>query len=314
MKQKGTTTKETASILFRRYLWLLETLNRKRKATFEEINEEWINHSSLNPDGNDIVLRTFHNHRAAIEEMFDINIICDRRNGYVYSIEDNLPEERNSIRSWMLNSMAVNNLLMESRDLKKHILLEEIPSGHNHLTYIVQAIRSRSKLQFTYQSYWKPQSQSVVGEPYSLKLFKQRWYLLAIKSEAEEFRIYPLDRITELSTLDEKYIIPDSFDAEEYFANFLGVLTDHEEDVQTVKIRVYNQQSNYLKSLPLHHSQTITAEGDNYVDFEYYITPTHDFIQSLLVYGHELEVLKPTWLREELLFIAQEMIKKYTDK
>lgn len=306
--------KNKSAMLFRRYVWLIDTIVRNKQITYEEINEEWIRKTSLNPDGDDIPMRTFHNHINAIQEMFDINIVCDRRNGYVYSVEDNLPEQRNSIRTWMLNSMAINNMLLESRDLKKHILLEDIPSGQHHLSPIVEAIRTKNKLQFTYKSYWKSDSQLVVAEPYCLKLFKQRWYMLAIKSEAKDFRIYPLDRISDISTIDETYTIPQEFDAEAYFANFLGVLSDHEEDVQTVKIRVYNQQSNYLKSLPLHHSQQIIEETDNHVDFSYFITPTHDFIQSLLVYGHELEVLQPMWLREELLFIAEEMIKRYTNQ
>lgn len=314
MNTKRKTSKENASTLFRRYLWLVQILIRKKGATFEEVNQAWVNHPILNPEGKEMVIRTFHNHRIAIEEMFDINIVCDRSNGYIYLVEDELPEERNLTRAWMLNNFAVNNLLSESRDLREHILLEDIPSGQDYLLPIIRAIRSRQQITITYHGYWKPEAQTFTAEPFCLKLFRQRWYLLAINRNIDDFRIYPLDRILSLESLDEQYTIPIDFNAELYFSNYMGVLSDNQEDVQTVKIRVYNQQSNYFKSLPLHHSQETINETEHYADFSYYITPTHDFFQALLQYGHELEVLEPQWLRNEFLYIAQEMIKRYKDK
>jgi hypothetical protein len=50
-------------------------------------------------EGEEIPLRTFHNHRHAIEELFDINIECDRRNGYVYYIENTDDIEKGGVRS-----------------------------------------------------------------------------------------------------------------------------------------------------------------------------------------------------------------------
>ena len=87
MKPNRKSSKENTSALFNRYVWLVETIQRAGRITFEEINEKWI-HSRLNYSGEDIPLRTFHNHRVAIEEMFDVNIECDRRGGYVYYIEN----------------------------------------------------------------------------------------------------------------------------------------------------------------------------------------------------------------------------------
>ena len=73
-------SKDTMSNLFNRYVWLVDIIYRRGEITFEEINEYW-QRSLLNMDGEDIPLRTFHNHRKAIEQMFDINIECDKRNG-----------------------------------------------------------------------------------------------------------------------------------------------------------------------------------------------------------------------------------------
>ena len=119
------------SNLFNRYVWLVDIIYRRERITFEEINDYWLR-SSLNLTGDDIPLRTFHNHRKAIEQMFDINIECDKWDGYRYYIENAEDMERGGVRSWLLNTFAVNNLINESHRLKQRILFENIPSGQMH--------------------------------------------------------------------------------------------------------------------------------------------------------------------------------------
>lgn len=77
---------EMGKDLFNRYIWLVDTIYQVGKITFEEINERWV--CSEMSGGEEIPLRTFHNHRKAIEELFDINIECNKRGGYYYYIEN----------------------------------------------------------------------------------------------------------------------------------------------------------------------------------------------------------------------------------
>lgn len=125
-------SKESTARLFHRYVWLVDLIDRyNNRITFEELNERWLNNSMSG--GEDLPLRTFHNHRKAIEELFDINIECDKRNGYTYYIENGEDMERSGVRQWLLNTFAVNNLINESRKLKHRILFEQIPSGQQFL-------------------------------------------------------------------------------------------------------------------------------------------------------------------------------------
>ena len=87
MTKGRTSSKESTANLFNRYVWLVDTVYQAGKTTFEAINDKW-SRSILNESGEDIPLRTFHNHRKAIEQMFDINIECDKKNSYVYYIEN----------------------------------------------------------------------------------------------------------------------------------------------------------------------------------------------------------------------------------
>ena len=121
--------------LFDKYIWLVDTIYRAGKITFEEINERWLR--SRLSEGEDIPLRTFHNWRIAIEQVFDININCNRKGGYYYYIENADDMQKGGIRNWLLNTFAVNNLINESHHLKRRILFEEIPSGRKYLTPVI---------------------------------------------------------------------------------------------------------------------------------------------------------------------------------
>ena len=60
---------------FNRYIWLLNTLILHKRLTFEEISNRWDN--SRLSDGKPLALRTFHTHRDAIFDLFEIEIKCD---------------------------------------------------------------------------------------------------------------------------------------------------------------------------------------------------------------------------------------------
>ena len=163
--------------LFSRYVWLLETIHRAGKITFEEINARWLR-SELS-GGETLSLRTFHHHRDAIEELFDINIECIKRGGYCYYIEDTEELEKGCVRKWLLNSFAVDNLIVESRKLKSRILLEEVPSGKRYLIPLIEAMRDGMIVEVDYQSFRQQVPANFEIEPYCLKLFRQRWYVVA---------------------------------------------------------------------------------------------------------------------------------------
>ena len=161
-----------AKDLFNRYIWLVDTIYRAGKITLEEINERWLRTEMSG--GVEIPLRTFHNHRKAIEEIFDINIGCNRRGGYYYYIENLEDMERSGLRTWLLNTFAVSNLIRESRQLRHRILFENIPSGQRFLTPLIEAMRDGFVVTVTYRSFTHEKASTFDVEPYCLKVFRQR--------------------------------------------------------------------------------------------------------------------------------------------
>lgn len=302
-------SKESTARLFQRYVWLVDIIYRAGRITFEEINDKWIN-SGLNDSSEDFPLKTFHNHKTAIRDMFDIDIECDKRNGYAYYIDNANDVECGGIRSWLLNSFAVNNLINESHKLKHRILFEKIPSGQQFLTPVIEAMRDGVTIEMTYQNYWHDRSYTFEVEPYFVKVFRQRWYVIG-NSAKEEIRVYSLDRVQSLQHTENKFTLPIGFNGEEYFANSFGISNYGKPEF--IIVRVYNEEkkNRYFKSLPLHHSQEVMEETEEYTIFRYYLQPTYDFRQELLSHGAEIEVMSPKWFREEIRNILRDQICNY---
>jgi hypothetical protein len=301
--EKKKSSKDSASNLFNRYVWLVDIIYRRGKVTFEEINDSW-QRSLLNIDGEDIPLRTFHNHRKAIEQMFDINIECDKRNGYKYYIENTEDMEKGGVRTWLLNTFAVNNLINESHKLKQRILFEQIPSGQKFLTPIIEAMRDGLVIEITHQSFWRSEPATFEVHPYCIKIFRQRWYLIAYNPYVKLILIYGLDRIKNIVITDSRFRLPADFDAETFFADCFGIIALDETKAEKVLIKAYKNQDSYIKALPLHHSQKEEETTPDYAVFSYYIRPTYDFRQELLSHGADVEVLSPGWFRNEIAEIV----------
>jgi len=303
-------SKSNASLLFNRYIWLADTIFQREKITFEEISDLW-SRSALNETGEDLPLRTFHNHKQAIEEMFDIIIGCDKRDGYKYFIENRDDVEKAGVRTWLLNTFAVNRLINESHKLKPRILFEQIPSGQRYLAPIIEAMRDEMTLEMTYQSFWRDEPTTFEMEPYCVKVFKQRWYVVAKSLYYDAIRIYSLDRIQNLRTTETSFKLPKHFCPETYFENSFGIIVDKDIEPCVVQIKAFGKQQKYLQTLPLHHSQQETEINEDDSVFSYYLSPTFDFRQELLSHGNTIEVLAPEWFREEMAETAQKMVEIY---
>ena len=198
----------------------------------------------------------------------------------------------------MLNTFAINTLINDSQDIKRQILFEKIPSGQRFLTPIIEAMRDKVVLQMTYQSFSKSHPSTFTVKPYCVKVYRQRWYMLA-KSEVAELRMYSLDRIVELKPTDKHYRLSANFDAETYFAHLVGV-SDVKNQPEVVTVRVNKQQANYLRTLPIHDSQHEQERNKDFSIFRYFVVPNFEFVQELRAQGSALQVLEPKWLADKM--------------
>ena len=292
---------------FKSYIWLLETLQSRGPLTLAQIKELWLR-SSVNEDGRDLAPRTFANHVAAIADIFGIDITCDRRDN-TYYIENDDDLDGNGLRSWMLDALSVNSLLNESAGIKDRIIFEDIPSSHQFLTSIIQAIRDNRMIRVHYKGYRMEEDRFFDIEPYFIREFKRRWYLYGHKDFDKDRKphMYALDRMLSVEVLPDTFKMPEDINAREWFKTIYGIRKYPDMKTQKVLIRVYGKQVRYFRSLPLHSSQEEVETHKDYSVFSYELAPDFDFIQDVLGFGDTVVVLEPEGLKDIMIGIIERL-------
>lgn len=289
-----------------RYIWLLNTLLDSDPLTFDEIAMLW--QDDPLSDG-ELPLRTFHEHRKGIKEMFGVDIECDRSDGFKYFVKNPEVLNKNRLAKWLLNAYSVPEGFATYKRMQDRILLEEIPGGKAFVDPLLDALQRDVIISVDYQGYEGPH-EIYTMYPYALKAYNRRWYLLGYIEEKQAVRTIALDRIIDLKLSNKTFDRPKDFDAHQYFANTIGIFVNEDLPVETVKIRAYGVQMEYLRTLPLHKSQEeVLTKGSEYAEFQYRLCVTPELISSLLAMGEKVEVLEPEGLREEIKEKIRQIIK-----
>ena len=283
---------------FNRYIWLLNIFLQKKKLTFEEIRDLW--KDSHLDDGKPLSLRTFHEHKKALEETFGVHIKCNPSDGYHYYIEDAQVLRNDRTRQWLQNSFTLSNMIIAGHNMNGRILFENIPRGTEYLQPVIEAMQQNKVLIMDYEPFGAHQK-TYHMEPYAMKVYRQRWYIIGKLEEQNAIRHIALDRIIELHLTDKSFTVPKKFNAEKYYANTIGIFVNEELKPQKVRVRVYGNQVDYLRTLPLHRSQEeVLAKNEEFSEFQYRVCLTPELSTQLLSMGENVEVLEPQELREEI--------------
>lgn len=297
-------------IQLQKYTWLIDTIRRAGKISFEEISERWERNKDLS-DYRPLSRATFNRWKDAIFSQFGIIISCQRAGGYLYYIENPEDIDEDNLKKWMLDSFAVGNLIGENLSLKDRILVNQVPSARDYLAALLEAMKENRTVTITYCAFGKTKSYTFCIEPYCVKLFENRWYVLAHNVQYDDIRIYGLDRIEDLKVEDRTFKLPKDFSASDFFSSYYGIVTNMNINPERIVIRAYKDHIPYINSLPLHHSQKLLEDNDEYADFELYLVPTYDFVMRLLHVGAMIEVVSPVSLRKTMKGWISDMYNLY---
>ena len=306
----------TVPSLFKEYIWLVNTIKRARRISFAEIQEKWLDTEMSG--GVEFARSTFNRHKDAIQDIFGINIDCDRKGGYKYYIANEKVLREDTVQNWIVSTMSVNDVISDSKALHDRIVLQQIPCDE-YLEIFINAMKRKVRVEVKYRRYESDNVTEVDFEPYCLKLFNQRWYVLAHfhrdatpeKEERDYYGVYSFDRMQEVSLTNVKFEVRDDFDAQDYFSECFGVFASESTPAERIVLRAYNKQRYYLNDLPLHHSQKVIGRGENYTDFEYYIRPTIDFCGHILSLANQLKVICPQSLADRIRQMAMDTLEMY---
>lgn len=297
----------TVPTKFKEYIWLVNTIHRFKAMTFAEINEKWLDTEMS--DGIEMARSTFNRHKDAIEDIFGIYIDCDRNNGYKYFIGNEEVLRENSVQNWMLSTLTVNNIVSESLSLQDRILLENIPCD-DHLQIVIEAMKRNVKIAIDYRKYGFDKPSHFEIEPYCIKLFRQRWYVLG-HFQKGNCAVFSFDRILEMNLTEEKFEIDPNFDAREFFEECFGVVAGDGTKAQRIVIRAFGNERYYLRDLPIHQSQKEIFRNNEYTDYEVFMRPTYDFKAHIIGRGQFVKIIEPKELADDIKQMLLAAVSRY---
>ena len=293
-------------------VWIIETIYKAGKITFEDLNRKWIDNVDLS-GGEEMLKRTFHKWKWSIFDTFGLVIECEKAAPYRYYIENVDDMKRGSIENWLLSTYSVSNSLIESKSIKDRIILEEIPSDREYLDPIIDAMKKNRFIHITYYNYWREDNREHYLMPLCVKLFRQRWYMVGRIWPSGKDILFSLDRMRDFRLSSHTFEYPEDFSPQEYFDGCFGIIPDKKCKVEDVLIKVNAGQANYMRDLPMMDNQQEIERNEEYSTFKIHVRPTFDFQQELLWNREELEVLEPLWLRKEIAGAVKRMWNKYKE-
>ena len=296
--------------LILKYIWVVKTIHRAGRITLKELNEKWRANVDLSR-GEDLPRQTFDRWKSGILDLFGILIDCEQRGGYHYYIANPKELSEGKLRTWLLNTYGTAETLSSNLSIHDRILTENIPSSQDHLSTVLEAMKSNNMLHITFKAFTMKEPKRFLVEPYCVKMSAQRWYMLARNTEHKNLRLYSLDRIEAVEISNTRFVLPDDFNAKDYFAEFFGIVLDESVPLQTIILRTDKYHQNYMRTLPLHPTQREIFACDDYADFELKLRPTYDFYMKLMSFGNMIKVLEPKNLQEEICKWLENTIEMY---
>lgn len=292
---------------FIRYNLIIREL-RKRPATFIEIENHLAIESEIQGYNLNISKRTFQRDRNDILVLFNIDIMFDFSEQVYYIDSDGQPEANERL----LEAFDIFNALNLADRVSNHIHFERRkPQGTEHMNDILHAIKNQVQIKLKYQKYWENKIIERTVEPFALKEFKNRWYVLSKDLGHDKIKSFALDRLIELEILKVKFNFPKDFDVNEYYKCCFGIISPNGLQPEDIILSFNAFQGKYIKSLPLHDSQQILIDNEEELRIQLKLFITHDFFMELLSFGENVKILHPRGLIEDLKTTIQNIQNIY---
>jgi predicted DNA-binding transcriptional regulator YafY len=245
---------------------------------------------------------------AEIGEIYGIYIKYDF-SARAYFIENDFSEEFQNRR---LEALDVFNALKVKERQQDAIFLDNRRSaGTEQLYGLLHAINNHLQISFGYQPFYHENAVERTVKPLAIKEFKYRWYLFAHNTQDEKVKCYGLDRMSNLQISVENFTPPADFNLAERIKYCFGIISPNASEPSKVVLSFEPLQGQYIKSLPLHHTQTILVDNDCELRISLKVFITFDFIQELLSYGSTVTVIQPQNLVDEITKIHRNALKNY---
>ena len=265
-----------------------------------------------------VSMRTFERDLKNIRTDFGIEITYEKsHNGYFID-----EEESTDIESFFkfLELVTLTEVfsdgLQADKKLLQYVKFDDSSNlkGVENLEPILIAIKQGCKLSFKHFHYYKETTTDYTISPLMVKEYVNRWYVIGVPEGQNEIRTYGIDRLSEITKGELISIDKEDFqDQLNQFDNIVGVSLKGSK-IEKIILKTHDRNMRYLRSLPLHHSQSIVPDKEpGYYQVMFHIIPNYEFDVQILKMSMEVEVIKPQWYREHIKNEIQKIYTKYQD-
>ena len=295
-------------------MMLIKRLKGKPFSTFEDL-ELYVTRQLTNLHMQDDTLilgfskRTLQRDIREIRTLFGIDITYDTsRKGYYI----NSTEYESSGFQRMIEAFDIFNSLNMTRDLASIVSAEQRgPAGTENMYGLLHAIKNCLQIKFLYRKFWNDEVKSRIVEPYLIKEFRNRWYVITIESKGNAVKTFALDRISELEITSIKFNKNKDTNIEDVYKYSFGIITGEGQSPERIVLSFDPFQGKYIKSLPLHISQKVLIDDENELRISLELHLTHDFFMEIRSFGEDVEVIEPASLKKQVIESLLRTSKQY---
>ena len=297
--------------LFRKYVWLIDTIRHTEGISFEDLSESWLK-SPLNTERMPLALRTFHNHRNAIYNLFGIRVVCDRSNRNLYRIAG-LPDDNDTkLKVWMVDKLSSSELDEEADTLRQRILIDSAPEDKYGLDSVIDAMLHNVVLKITCAIPTYDGKTSLLLAPYALCQWCSQWFILGKDIATGHMHALNLYRVVDISNTGNPFEYPAGFSPKKFLKPFFGMDIISDRTPEVVRLKISGRTRDEIRTLPLHSSQKEMVANNDFSVFEYFLIPSEKFHGTILSHGTDMEVLHPKTLRDSIAEVVDRLSQRYS--
>ena len=242
-------------------------------------------------------LRTLQRDIRTIEEVFGMEIENVKGEGYRIVGWDPVYTDR---FKELLSEFEILSTVGSDSGTRDYIIPEQRKMTFSvDIHKVLESITQRRRVRFSYSL---PRSGGkeveYVAEPYFLKQSQNRWYLVAMVEGI--LKCFELGRFVDFKVLDEDFVRDSGVRAENLFRDCFGIWDDPKMPVEDIRLRFSPLDGRFIKTLPIHSSQKIVAETNEYVEVTLRLKITNDFVMAILSRSSSVEILAPQSLKDRM--------------
>jgi len=292
----------------KRYLQILQLIEKAKFPTISEMLDK------INESGIKVSDRQLKRDLESLRYEFGVDIQYSvGKRGYFIRNEDLTFPYFLKLLEFSQSIDLLTSYLKDGSAIAEIIEFEDYNSfkGLQFIRDIANATQNHTELMLEYKRFDSEVAKSYRFQPYLLREYMNRWYVIGHLSENNEIRTFGLDRIVGLTKTDLKFKRIKKNDVSRLFPNVIGIHASEQDISEEIELVCQSFQGNLLKTLPLHVSQRLINETACEITFSYNLVVNLELKQRLLMMATQAKVTKPLSLKTEMEAMIAEALDFY---